>query len=209
MMDYAGQNEAACQKLTVAAEMIPPDSRFHEVAVASLQTALTASDDVPTVRSAVRRLKKIPDRWKGLKRLSLARGKLSWAIGGGLARLAWLDTTLSEQREDVLREAAGYLREAVRSLETARAPLETAACRADWSVVMIQLKEPASVALYGPDDGLSTEVATALQDALALSQDRRPQGRLWRALRTLRAATEREGMAPPVFGYFASSCLSP
>jgi hypothetical protein len=207
MLYYAGDSDNAADELSAALQLIPPTSPYYDPTLQNLYTAMTASDDVPTLRKAVRRLRAIPDTWKGLKRVTQQRAKLAWTTGQGLAKLADLDKTLSAAaRRSLLEEAARYLRLAVDSLTLLRLPLDLMACRADLSAVMVML-EPSSVRLVlGEEEppGLGATVTAALADARTAAEDALTPSAfatLCASLWTLRESTTEAGASPPLLSY--------
>lgn len=72
---YAGDVSGAVEALTEALTIIPVRSPHHAIALANLASVLGHTENPEDVERAVAELEGLPDRFKGLKRVSLARIK--------------------------------------------------------------------------------------------------------------------------------------
>ncbi len=182
------------------------------MALTNLCSALAASEDPEDVERAAAKLEGLPERFKGLKRLSQERVKLAWSTGQTLARVVHVSELRSWAKIRHLTRARDLIDGSVSGLERLRLPLDAAAARVDLANVQAQL-DPCDVldtlegiAAKGEQDGKRfdlSEVKAAAIDAAKGSFSREGIRQIWEALRALRAATVDAGAAPPVMSYAA------
>ncbi len=206
MLYYAGDASGSSRELSAVVDSLAVETPYYCAILQNLCTALAASDDVDAIRYAVHKLRAIPDRLKGKKRLTQQRAKLAWTTGQALGRLAMLDSELSAvKRRAMLKEAARQLRLALDGLRILRLPLEVAACHSDLAAVLIRV-DPLLVedTLEFETQELSAEIAGAREiacEAAKATFSLDSIATLWAAVRSLREATVEAGAPTPVIAY--------
>lgn len=207
---YAGDVSGSIEALTEALAALPVRSPHHRIAVANLANALAHSDKPEDVERAATELEGLPDRFKGLKRVSQERVKLAWITGQVLARLVHVHQLQGWAKKRHLTRAKKLLTETVSALERLGLVLDIAAARADLAAIQIQL-DPLEVAVTlagipvkGEKAGKAFDISTALaaaKDAADVVFTLERKAQLFEALGALRAATVQAGACPPVMPY--------
>ncbi len=210
---HAGDTSGTVQALREALDVIPVQSPHHAIALANLGDALRESGKLEDVRRSADILLGLPDRFKGLKYMTMERAKVDWSLGQTLALLVRLSPDMPpEEARATLLQAHDLIAGSFTRLAKLGLLLELAAARVDLANVQAMLDPfevldtlegiPAKGEQGGKRFDLS-EVKTAAMDAAAgvFSSDR--VRLIWEALRALRDATVEAGATPPVMSYAA------
>ncbi len=209
---HAGDISGAAESWTEALAVISPDSALFPRVRANLAYALK-DGDLEDAKRAARILRGLPERFKGLKYLTVERGKTAWSLGETLARIVQLSPDLEGwERKSMLLEARANVKTGANVLGRLGLSLDLATARVDLARIEAQL-DPLDVLdtlegipAKGEQEGKTFDVSTALQaakDAAAVVFTPERKAKLCEALGALRAATVDAGAAPPVMVYAA------
>lgn len=209
----ASDVSGAVEDLTQALDLLPVGSPQHSVALANLGHALKESAKLEDVQRAVEILLELPERFKGLKYLTVERTTLSWSTGQALALLVRLSPEMAPQEmRDTLLEAHRLLSAAVAGLEKLGLLLDLAAARTDLANVQAML-DPfevldtlAGIPAKGTQSAKAFDLSKAKEAAIEAAAGVFSSDRIrliWEALRALRDATVEAGAPRPFMVYEA------
>ena len=207
MRYHAGDLSGAIRDCNEAVRLIPVTSPHHSPALAALVYCLTHSDRPDDIAEAFAMVPDLERRFHGIKRKSQERAKLSWVVGGILARHAVFFELKGWELRSQLASARQYLDKGVHGLERlGTMPLDAAAARTDLAGIHAMMDPLAIEDTLGAIDvpdlaDLKTIAVDAAQAILTPERVRQ----LWTALSELRSATVEAGCDPPLVPYPSAS----